>query len=878
MIKITSIDKITVNGTEYNIEDAAARSSIENIINNLVNPENYATKTELNNKVDKVTNKGLSTNDLTDELKSQYNIAYTHSQTNHFDGNYDNLTNKPNIPSINGLATETFVTNKIAEAQLNEGEVDLSGYVTKKTGNADQITFSDGQTFQAKLNAGTLKGPKGDTGAQGLKGDKGDKGDTGAQGPKGDTGATGATPTIKIGTVTTGNAGTSAAVTSSVSGTTTTFNFTIPKGATGAQGAKGDTGATGPKGDTGAIGPQGPKGDKGDTGAKGAAGTTPTIKVGTVTTGNAGTNAVVTASTSGTTTTFNFTIPKGNTGATGAKGDKGDKGDAFTYEDFTSEQLAALKGEKGDTGAKGDKGDQGIQGLQGPKGDTGAQGPQGAKGATGPQGPKGNTGATGAKGDTGATGPKGADGLTTSIKVNGTTYTHSNGLITLPNYPSQTYKMPYFISKTTTTYKDSSNNTGFTIDLGISSSVSLDINNFEIYAKYNNEDLNITYKGLDSSGSNYNLWGVIEGHDANLSITVSVIIFYYGEQTTITKALNKLFTSFFLRTNSINSNDLLDSNGAYMLDDFTGTSLDRSKWDYEWGYVRNGELQNYQDNAVVNNGILELQGRKDSNGTWTSASIISKGHFAFMYGKIECRAKIDPTWGSFGAFWTLGDSFEFGYHNWASPDTLGEWWAWCGEFDVMEFYSGRLTCGTFFNEKEESGRVFYNNYDFNAWHTFAMEWLENGTLIFSIDGNELSRTSPTDNKAFHIPHFILLNQAIGASGGTPADSTTAITQYVDWVKYYPASTENVVLNSSNFSLQATDTNDSSHNCMVRPIFNDNCINKVLSWSSSNSSLVWVHSGLCGTYAGANGTVSITATSHSGVSQTIQLNVVNGRIQ
>ena len=683
-----------------------------------------------------------------------------------------------------------YVKEKITEAQISGGQVDLSNYVTKTNGNANQITFSDGQTFQEKLNAGTLKGPKGDTGAigpkgdtgaQGLKGDKGDKGDTGAQGPKGDTGATGATPTIKIGTVTTGNAGTSAAVTSSVSGTTTTFNFTIPKGATGAQGAKGDIGATGPKGDTGAIGPQGPKGDKGD------------------------------------------------------------------------------------------------------KGDTGAQGPQGAKGATGPQGPKGDTGATGAtgpkgaKGDTGATGPKGADGLTTSIKVNGTTYTHSNGLITLPNYPSQIYKMPYFISKTTTTYKDSSNSTGFSIDLGISSSVSLDINNFEVYAKYNDEDLNVTYKGLDSSGSNYSLWGVIEGYDANLSITVSVIILYYGEQTTITEALNKLFTSFFLRTNSINSNDLLDAYGAYMVDDFTGSSVDRSKWDYEWGYVRNGELQNYQDNAVVNNGILELQGRKDSNGTWTSASIISKGHFAFMYGKIECRAKIDPTLGSFGAFWTLGDSFEFGYHDGASPDTLGEWWAYCGEFDVMEFYSGKLTCGAFFNEKEESGRVWYNNYDFNAWHTFAMEWLEDGTLIFSIDGNELSRTSATDNRAFHIPHFILINQAIGASGGTPVDSTTAITQYVDWVKYYPASTSNLVLNSSDFSLQITDTNDSAHNCMVRPIFNDNCINKSLTWSSSDSSLVWVHSGLCSTYDGANGTVTITATSHSGVSKTITLYAKNGKL-
>ena len=324
---------------------------------------------------------------------------------------------------------------------------------------------------------------------------------------------------------------------------------------------------------------------------------------------------------------------------------------------------------------------------------------------------------------------------------------------------------------------------------------------------------------------------------------------------------------------------LLDANGAYMVDDFTGSSLNRNKWDYEWGYVRNGELQNYQDtNAVVNNGILELQGRKDSNGTWTAASIISKGHFAFMYGKIECRAKIDPTWGSFSAFWTLGDSFEFGYHNWSSPDTLGEWWAYCGEFDVMEFYSGNLTCGTFFNDRQESGRVWYNNYDFNAWHIFSMEWLTDGTLIFRIDGNELSRTGATTNRAFHIPHFILINQAIGASGGTPSGSTNAITQYVDWVKYYPPSTNNVVLNSNDFYLTAMDYNDSSHNCMVRPTFNDNCINKSLTWKSSNPSLVWVHSGLCSTYAGANGTVTITATTQGGVSRSITLTVSNGKLR
>lgn len=63
---------------------------------------------------------------------------------------------------------------------------------------------------------------------------------------------------------------------------------------------------------------------------------------------------------------------KGDKGEQGVKGDKGergekgDKGNAFTFADFTPEELASLKGEKGD---KGDKGLQGEQGIQGVKGD-----------------------------------------------------------------------------------------------------------------------------------------------------------------------------------------------------------------------------------------------------------------------------------------------------------------------------------------------------------------------------------------------------------------------------------------------------------------------------------------------------------------------------
>lgn len=51
----------------------------------------------------------------------------------------------------------------------------------------------------------------------------------------------------------------------------------------------------------------------------------------------------------------------------GPQGKQGPKGDPFRYEDFTPEQLEALK-VKGDKGDKGQQGIQGIQGLQGIQG------------------------------------------------------------------------------------------------------------------------------------------------------------------------------------------------------------------------------------------------------------------------------------------------------------------------------------------------------------------------------------------------------------------------------------------------------------------------------------------------------------------------------
>lgn len=111
-------------------------------------------------------------------------------------------------------------------------QLDIYKYVDDAFSNvpAGNVKFSDGTTFQQKLDSGALKGDPGKDGAPGEKGDPGEKGADGApgkDGAKGDKGDTG------------------------------------DQGPQGLQGPKGETGLQGP------IGPQGPKGDKGDTGPAG---------------------------------------------------------------------------------------------------------------------------------------------------------------------------------------------------------------------------------------------------------------------------------------------------------------------------------------------------------------------------------------------------------------------------------------------------------------------------------------------------------------------------------------------------------------------------------------------------------------------------------
>ena len=120
----------------------------------------------------------------------------------------------------------------------------------------------------------------------------------------------------------------------------------------------------------------------------------------------------------------------------GAGALKGEKGDPFTYNDFTSEQLLALKGENGidgksayqlavNNGFVGTEAEwiTSLKGETGPIGPAGPQGEIGETGATGPIGPRGERGEVGPKGD--------------SYQITESDYAAIAGMISVPSKTSE---------------------------------------------------------------------------------------------------------------------------------------------------------------------------------------------------------------------------------------------------------------------------------------------------------------------------------------------------------------------------------------------------------------------------------------------------------
>ncbi|MDR1517792.1 MAG: glycoside hydrolase family 16 protein [Dysgonamonadaceae bacterium] len=241
-----------------------------------------------------------------------------------------------------------------------------------------------------------------------------------------------------------------------------------------------------------------------------------------------------------------------------------------------------------------------------------------------------------------------------------------------------------------------------------------------------------------------------------------------------------------------------DSLKLVWADEFnTNGMVNTSDWTYEKGFVRNQEIQYYtenrSDNCKIEGGYLIITGRKEStsfgstdysDGTYTSASIITNKKHSWQYGRFEIKAKIPAGKGPWPAFWAKGDS-----------QNSGAGWPLCGEIDIMEYAAKGPTMiqnviygENSSNYKQATKRTEKNFSD--KFYVYTLDWSEN-RLVFAIDNIvthvvDISTISPNP---FRQKFSILLNLALGAStertlGGKLDPSCLPVEFRVDYVRIY----------------------------------------------------------------------------------------------
>lgn len=211
---------------------------------------------------------------------------------------------------------------------------------------------------------------------------------------------------------------------------------------------------------------------------------------------------------------------------------------------------------------------------------------------------------------------------------------------------------------------------------------------------------------------------------------------------------------------------------------------DSSNWGYDlgdhgWG---NNELQNYTDsreNSIVENGVLKIIAKANGNG-YTSARLKSQGLQAFTYGKIEVRAKLPASQGTWPAIWMLGSNFS----------NVG--WPHCGEIDIMEQkgWEKNKVLGTFHWQNSASNSYAGYGLETEAstsnseFHLYSLEWSKD-VIYVQYDNVPYVTFANKSNLPFNADFFFILNIAMGGNlGGTVDSNFTQDTMEIDYVRVY----------------------------------------------------------------------------------------------
>jgi beta-glucanase (GH16 family) len=218
------------------------------------------------------------------------------------------------------------------------------------------------------------------------------------------------------------------------------------------------------------------------------------------------------------------------------------------------------------------------------------------------------------------------------------------------------------------------------------------------------------------------------------------------------------------------------------------TGVDPAKWSYViWGPGQvNNEAQAYTnrlDNVFQNGAgqlVIRALNTPSAGNTYTSGRIETRGHFSFIFGRVEVRAKLPRGIGSFPGILAMG--------------TTGTW-PQCGELALMEqhgqdkswFYASAIAGSG--NGSGDTGNVKYTFPDATTassdFHVYSLDWYADH-IAFQVDGIEIRRTAFATSSPFStIPEYLILDLALGGTMGGAIDTTAfPMDMMVDYVRVY----------------------------------------------------------------------------------------------
>lgn len=207
-----------------------------------------------------------------------------------------------------------------------------------------------------------------------------------------------------------------------------------------------------------------------------------------------------------------------------------------------------------------------------------------------------------------------------------------------------------------------------------------------------------------------------------------------------------------------------------------------------WG---NNEEQNYGNspaNSYIEDGKLVISANREDDGGYTSARIVTRDKFEFVFGRVDIRAKVPGTQGIWPALWMLGSDIQ----------DIG--WPACGEIDIMELvgHNHNKVHGTAHYGNQGIGHSIHQGEDIalpegetflDEFHVFSIIW-EPNSIKWYMDDLQFFELNIADVGSetwrFNHDHFFIFNIAVGGNWPGYPDTTTVFPakMSIDYIRVF----------------------------------------------------------------------------------------------